>query len=106
MTGELIILKNRHGEKQAYLKKFRNLVWHSLPPERQQSATNNQKRSNFKNSSIYGPQSFNTGSPGKASNSPKKAFGMNAYTYQKDKSPITQYQNIRNMNTVRYAPPK
>jgi len=53
---EFVILKNRHGEKQTFQKKLRNLMWHCGPVERQQSASSVTKR-NMKEaarSSAYG----------------------------------------------------
>ena len=54
-NGELVVLKTRHGEKQTFLKRNKNLIWHCAPPERQQSAVSNSKRNSYvKNSSTYG----------------------------------------------------
>lgn len=45
--GELVVLKNRHGEKQTFIKRNRNLLWHMAPIERQQSANTQAKRAQF-----------------------------------------------------------
>lgn len=37
-NGEFVVLKNRHGERQTYFKRARNLLWPCGPMERQQSA--------------------------------------------------------------------
>jgi hypothetical protein len=54
---KFVVLKNRHGEKQTFQKKVRNLMWHCGPVERQYSAASVTKR-NMKEaarSSAYGP---------------------------------------------------
>lgn len=33
-NGELVVLKTRHGERQTFLKRNKNLIWHCAPPER------------------------------------------------------------------------
>lgn len=58
-NGEFVVLKNRHGEKQTYFKRAKNLPWLCAPMERQQSATSVTKRAQYAaRSSAYGSQLF------------------------------------------------
>ena len=78
LNGELVVIKTRGGERQTFLKKTRNLLWHCAPAERVASATSNSKRNSYmKNKTTYGSQSFNLGGSPVRNNgsSPKKPMG-------------------------------
>ena len=57
--GELVVLRTKNGDKQTFLKRTKNLLWHCAPIQpRQQSATSHTKRASYAakaaNSSVYG----------------------------------------------------